>query len=248
MRGYALDKRDARNASVALVVTLAIQAFTSLAATTPAVLAPELAEEMGISASWIGVFVGLVYAGAMLSSVVSIGFMERYGALRVSQVCVILCAAGIAMVGALPASAAPLLAGAAVLLGLGYGPITPASSQILIRTTEPSRMAPSRSIPSGTPTRATLRVCCAQLPRKKKRMKNPPKRPSINILQCTFCTGHQSKHPPIIYHAKCKNESIVREVWAQILVLKTCQTPKVSVLHEMRCPAKSLNNITFQIR
>ena len=148
---------NARTASVALVVTLAIQAFTSLAATTPAVLAPELAEELGISASWIGVFVGLVYAGAMLSSIVSIGFMERYGAIRVSQVCVILCAAGIAMVGALPASAAPLLGAAAVLLGLGYGPITPASSQILIRTTQPSQMALMFSIKqTGVPVGAAL--------------------------------------------------------------------------------------------
>ncbi|MDA1184345.1 MAG: MFS transporter [Acidobacteria bacterium] len=149
--------RDARTAAVALVVTLAIQAFTSLAATTPAVLAPALAADMGISASWIGVFVGLVYAGAMLSSIVSIGFMERYGAIRVSQICVILCAAGIAMVGALPASAAPLLAGAAVLLGLGYGPITPASSQILIRTIQPSRMALMFSIKqTGVPVGAAL--------------------------------------------------------------------------------------------
>ena len=148
---------DARTASVALVVTLAIQAFTSLAATTPAVLAPELAQDMGISASWIGVFVGLVYAGAILSSIVSIGLMERYGAIRVSQVCVILCAAGIAMVGFLPASAAPMLAGAAVLLGLGYGPITPASSQILARTTPPSRMALMFSIKqTGVPAGAAL--------------------------------------------------------------------------------------------
>ena len=149
--------RDARTASLALVVTLAIQAFTSLAATTPAVLAPELAEEMGISASWIGVFVGLVYAGAILSSIVSIGLMERYGAIRVSQACVILCAAGIAMVGSLPASGPSLLAGAAILLGLGYGPITPASSQILVRTTQPSQMALMFSIKqTGVPVGAAL--------------------------------------------------------------------------------------------
>lgn len=149
--------RDARTASVALVVTLAIQAFTSLAATTPAVLAPELAEEMGISASWIGIFVGLVYAGAILSSIVSIGIMERYGAIRVSQACVMLCAAGIAIVGSVPASGASLLAGAAILLGLGYGPITPASSQILIRTTQPSQMALMFSIKqTGVPVGAAL--------------------------------------------------------------------------------------------
>jgi MFS family permease len=149
--------RDTRTAVVALAATLAIQVFTSLAATTPAVLAPALADDMGISPGWIGVFVGLVYAGAMLASIASIGAIERYGAIRVSQVCVILCAAGIALVGALPASAAALLAGAAVVLGLGYGPITPASSQVLARTTPPSQMALMFSIKqTGVPAGAAL--------------------------------------------------------------------------------------------
>jgi MFS family permease len=149
--------RNARTASVALVTTLAIQVFTSLAATTPAVLAPALAEEMGISPGWIGVFVGLVYAGAMFASIGSVGFIERYGAIRVSQVCVVLCAGGIALVGVLPASAASLLAGAAIVLGIGYGPITPASSQVLARTTPPSQMALMFSIKqTGVPAGAAL--------------------------------------------------------------------------------------------
>ena len=46
--------------------------------------------------SSIGVFVGLVYAGSMAASLASGGFIERYGAIRVSQVCVLLCAAGVA--------------------------------------------------------------------------------------------------------------------------------------------------------
>jgi len=149
--------RNARTASVALVTTLAIQVFTSLAATTPAVLAPALAEEMGISPSWIGVFVGLVYAGAMFASIGSVGFIERYGAIRVSQACVLLCAGGIALVGVLPASAASLLAGAAIVLGIGYGPITPASSQVLARTTPPSQLALMFSIKqTGVPAGAAL--------------------------------------------------------------------------------------------
>jgi len=149
--------RSARTASVALVTTLAIQVFTSLAATTPAVLAPALAEEMGISPSWIGVFVGLVYAGAMFASIGSVGFIERYGAIRVSQACVLLCAGGIALVGVLPASAASLLAGAAIVLGIGYGPITPASSQVLARTTPPSQLALMFSIKqTGVPAGAAL--------------------------------------------------------------------------------------------
>jgi MFS family permease len=150
-------QRGGRTAAIALAATLAIQVFTSLAATAPAVLAPELAESMQIAPQWIGVFVGLVYLGAMMSSLASSGFIESYGAIRVSQVGVLLCGAGVVLIGALPASLAWLLAGAAVLIGLGYGPITPASSQILARTTPPSQMALMFSIKqTGVPAGAAL--------------------------------------------------------------------------------------------
>lgn len=142
---------------VALTATLAIQMFTSFAATAPVVLAPALAQDLGITGTWIGVFVGLIYAGAMVSSLASGGLITRYGAIRVSQVCVLLCAIGIALVALLPATAVGLLAGSALLLGIGYGPITPASSQVLARTTPPARMSLVFSIKqTGVPAGAAL--------------------------------------------------------------------------------------------
>ena len=153
----ATAQRSSRTARVALTATLAIQMFTSLAATAPAVLAPELAREMGVAPQWIGVFVGLVYVGAMVASLVSAGFIERYGAIRVSQCCVLLCAAGIVLIGLLPASLASLLVLTAILIGLGYGPITPASSQVLARTTPAAQMALMFSIKqTGVPAGAAL--------------------------------------------------------------------------------------------
>ena len=155
--------RSSRTATLALATTLTIQAFTALAATAPAVLAPELAREMGVAPQWIGIFVGLVYVGAMLASVASTGFIERYGAIRVSQFCVLLCAAGIIVVGLLPSSFAGLLVAAAILIGLGYGPITPASSQVLARTTPVAQMALMFSIKqTGVPAGAA--VAGAMLP------------------------------------------------------------------------------------
>jgi len=141
-----MSTRARHSARVALVATLAIQIFTSLAATAPAVLAPVLAADLGITPKWIGAFVGLVYAGAMAGSLVGGGFIARFGPIRVSQACVLLCAAGTAMVALLPASAVSLLALAAFVIGVGYGPITPASSAVLVRTTAPSRMALTFSI------------------------------------------------------------------------------------------------------
>ncbi len=153
----ATPRQNGRTTVVALAATLAIQIFTSLVATAPAVLAPELAREMGMAPQWIGVFVGLVYLGAMVSSLLSIGFIQRYGAIRVSQFCVLLCATGIFAVAVLPPPLAGFLVALAVVIGLGYGPITPASSQILVRTTPPSQMALMFSIKqTGVPAGAAL--------------------------------------------------------------------------------------------
>jgi MFS family permease len=145
---------------VALAITLAIQMFTSLAATATAVLAPEIGRDLDVAPKLVGVFVGLMYAGAMSASLVCGGIIERYGAIRVSQACVLLCAGGLSLVAAiaaLPGFLLPALAAAPIVIGLGYGPITPASSQILARTTPPSRMALTFSIKqTGVPAGAAL--------------------------------------------------------------------------------------------
>jgi MFS family permease len=152
-----MTRSPAHTALVALVATLAIQSFTSLATTAPAVLAPELALAIGITPRWIGVFVGVVYAGAMFGSLLCGPFIARYGAIRVSQASVLLCALALTLVAVLPASAAWLLVAAAFMLGLGYGPVTPASSDVLIRTTPPERMALTFSIKqTGVPAGAAM--------------------------------------------------------------------------------------------
>jgi predicted MFS family arabinose efflux permease len=76
----------------------------------------------------------------------------RLGAIRLSQWALLLCAGGL-LVGLTPLLA--VVAAAALLIGLGYGPITPASSHVLARTTPPERRALTFSIkqtgvPAGT--------------------------------------------------------------------------------------------------
>ena len=96
----------------------------------------------------------------MAASLASGMFIERHGAIRVSQVCVLLCAAGAAAGRgrhALPGATVLALALAPLVIGLGYGPITPASSHILARTAQPSRMALTFSIKqTGVPAGAAL--------------------------------------------------------------------------------------------
>jgi MFS family permease len=144
---------SAGNATLALAVTLGIQAFTSLVATATAVLAPAIGPAIGVNPRLIGVFVGMIYVGAMCASLASGAFIERYGPIRVSQVCVLVCACGLALVAG-PAWALPV---APLLIGLGYGAITPASSHLLARTASPKRMALTFSIKqTGVPLGAAL--------------------------------------------------------------------------------------------
>src|SRR6266699_5091774 len=134
-----MSQRSAYTATIALAATLAIQVFTSVAGTATAVLAPEIARDFGLPAKLVGVFVGLLYVGSMTASLASGHFIARHGAIRVSQVCVLICAAGLSLVALLPPSAVLLLALAPIVIGLGYGAITPASSELLARTTPPGR-------------------------------------------------------------------------------------------------------------
>ena len=93
----------------------------------------------------------------MFGSLASGEFVARFGAIRVSQAAVLVCAAGVAAMAAVPGSAVPLLVIAAVVIGVGYGPITAASSELLSRTTPPGRMALTFSIKqTGVPAGAAL--------------------------------------------------------------------------------------------
>ena len=151
------ERTPGKRAFVALAATLAIQMFTAFAATAAAVLAPEMAQAFAIAPKWIGVFVGLVYAGAMFASLACGGLIERFGAIRVSQVAVILCVVGTITVAFAPDRAVMLLVVAALVIGAGYGPITPASSHLLIRTAPREKLALTFSIKqTGVPAGAAL--------------------------------------------------------------------------------------------
>ena len=117
---------------VVLALTLLAQAMISMMALTPAVLAPVAQADVGVAASSIGIFTALVYAAAMLSAPLGGTFIARRGAVRVSQYCLLLSGSGLALCAlAYPAA----LAAGALLIGCGYGPVTPASSEILVART-----------------------------------------------------------------------------------------------------------------
>lgn len=137
-----------------LIATLFIQAMVAMALMTLPVMAPVAAKDLDVSPAMVGFYVSITYIGAMFASLTSGTTVSRFGPIRVSQLGLFVCAAGLCLC----ASAwLPLIALGALLIGLGYGPITPASSQILARTTPPEQMGLVFSIKqTGVPVGAMM--------------------------------------------------------------------------------------------
>ena len=121
-----------------LIITLAIQAMVAAAVLAVPSVAPRVAQTLGISVTYVGLFVSVAYAAAIFASLASGTATARYGSIRVSQISLLLCATGLVL-----CTLASLwtLALGAMFVGLGYGPITPASSHLLARTTPAHRIA-----------------------------------------------------------------------------------------------------------
>lgn len=120
-----------------LAITLIAQVVTSWANLTVPVFAVRLADDIGVSATWIGVYVSLTYLCGMISAVLCGPFILRYGAIRISQVCLVIAAASLTL---LTSAVLPLAVLSALIMGIAYGPTTPASSHILSAQTPPKLM------------------------------------------------------------------------------------------------------------
>lgn len=132
------EATTARALSVALATTLALQSVASMAMVAPSVLAPAVANELGVAPQRIGVFVSAAYLGAMISGLVCGGLIGRYGVLRVCMLSGFVCAAGLC-VGA--SGLLGVILAAAFAIGFGYGLVNPVSSHILVRATPPRMMS-----------------------------------------------------------------------------------------------------------
>ncbi len=121
-----------------LLLTLVIQAMVAMALLTLPVIAPVVAQTLQVSPALVGLYVSVTYAGAMVATLLGGATVARMGAIRVSQWGLVLCAVGLGLC-AVPWLPAMVLG--AVLIGLGYGPITPASSHLLARTTPKAQMS-----------------------------------------------------------------------------------------------------------
>ena len=124
--------------TLVLLATLTVQSLAAMALLTLPVVAPAVAQSLQISAAYVGLYVAIVYAGAMNASLMAGAVVRRFGAIRASQASLMLCALGL-FLSVVPSAWS--MAVGALFIGLGYGPITPASSHLLARTTPAHRMS-----------------------------------------------------------------------------------------------------------
>ncbi|MES1927587.1 MFS transporter [Salinisphaera sp. T31B1] len=121
-----------------LAVTLGAQSLAALAAFAPPVLAPVALKDLSLeSDAWLGLYIALLYLSGMASTLSSGDLIARHGPIRVTQASLLLCATGIGLI----AFGQPwLLPFAPLMIGLGYGPVTPAGSKILMIGGAPKAM------------------------------------------------------------------------------------------------------------
>jgi MFS family permease len=139
---------------IALVSMLATQVAAACVLAAVPVLAPAIAASIGVDASLVGIYYGLVFAAATVVSAWSGWLIERFRAVRTNQLALVCSGASllIASVATLPAMTLT-----ALLVGAGYGPNTPSSSQVLMQVTPPHRRALSFSLKqSGSPVGGVL--------------------------------------------------------------------------------------------
>lgn len=116
----------------ALAITLLFQAAASAIVAAPLVAAPRLIDSLQIGATAVGIYVATVYVAAIVSSQWSAALIRTWGPIRVSQMGLGLSSVGILLLSTPVVGLAWVAAG---LIGLGYGPISPASSEVLVRST-----------------------------------------------------------------------------------------------------------------
>ncbi len=134
---------------VALSTTLAMQINASMLDQSIAVVAPLFTAELGIAPERVGMFSTCSALGVVLFLLFGAPFIARFGAVRMLQAGALLAAAGVTLA---TSGLWPVIALAALCIGIGYGPVAPAGSRILAATAPPRHRSLIFSIKqSGAP-------------------------------------------------------------------------------------------------
>jgi Major Facilitator Superfamily len=139
----------------ALAAMFLQQTFASVGKVLPAVVAPLIIAEFHADPAWVGVYYGVSAAASLFAQMGCGSFIVRYGALRMSQVALVLLGGGmaVAVAGSLNGFGA-----SAIIGGGGAAVSTPTSSQLLGRVSPP-RLAPLVFSIKQTAVPAGLLIC-----------------------------------------------------------------------------------------
>lgn len=133
--------RADRPTKLLLIVLAAMflqQTFATLGRSLPPIIAPAILEDLALDPAWLGVYVGAAALSALVFQLGCGSFILRYGAMRMSQVALVLLGVGMAVATVGPV----VLFLVSGMIGGGAAAMsTPASSHLLGRYSPP-RQAP----------------------------------------------------------------------------------------------------------
>lgn len=121
---------------LAVAAMLVQQAFAYMSTLVLPVAAPAVSASLGLDIALVGPYTAIMYVASTLSAGASGGFIQRYGALRVSQAALVLM--GLGLVFSWPGWTLAFAA-TSFVIGAGSAVSTPASSEILARYCPPRR-------------------------------------------------------------------------------------------------------------
>jgi MFS family permease len=121
-----------------LAATVAVQIVIVMSSLTVPVLATLIAPSAGIPPYLVGYYAALIYGCAAMTSFATPHLLRRWGGMRVHQGMLVMTA--LALLALLPALLTTF-ALSAIVLGLAYGPMNPASTVMIARYTPPRQRA-----------------------------------------------------------------------------------------------------------
>ena len=130
--------RPTRLLLIVLAAMFLQQTFATLGRSLPPIIAPAILQDLALDPAWLGIYVGAAALSALTFQLGCGSFILRYGAMRMSQVALVLLGVGLMIATIGPAW---LLLVSGVIGGGAAAMSTPASSHLLGRYSPP-RQAP----------------------------------------------------------------------------------------------------------
>ncbi len=159
------DRSGSRLLAKVVTATIAAQSIVVMASLLVPVLATVLATVAGLPPYLVGYYSALIYGVAAMSSFATPDLLRRHGGIRLHQIMLVLTAAALLVL--LPALPLAFVA-SAIVLGIAYGPMNPASTAMLARHTPVAARArifslKQTAVPIGGALAGSLTPALAQL-------------------------------------------------------------------------------------